>query len=187
MELQQLKSTLPDYAKDTKLNLGKVLSAEGAEDLTLQQIHAIALASGYATKHPALIQALQEEAQQTLGMATMNAAKAAASIMAMNNIYYRFVHLVNDAEISNMPAGLRMNVIANSGVDSTTFELMSLAVSAINGCGMCMESHTHHLVKAGVSKQSIQSTIRIAAVLNATAQTLTIEALGNGAQAQAAA
>jgi lipoyl-dependent peroxiredoxin subunit D len=186
MELTSLKSSMPDYAKDIKLNLGKVLSEEGSEGLSLVQLRAIALASSYATKQPTLIAALQQEAHTVLDASTINAAKAAASIMAMNNIYYRFVHLVHDAEISKMPAGLRMNVIANSGVDNITFELMSLAVSSINGCGMCMESHMHHLVKAGVSKQGIQSAIRIAAVIHATAQILTIEELSTKAHAQAA-
>jgi len=90
--------------------------------------------------------------------------------MAMNNVYYRFIHLAADDEIKKMPANLRMQVIANPGVPKVDFEIMSLAVSAINGCGMCMESHVHEVVKAGLSKQGAQSAIRIAAVLNAAAQ-----------------
>jgi alkyl hydroperoxide reductase subunit D len=89
--------------------------------------------------------------------------------MAMNNIYYRFAHLVSDKSYAGMPAKLRMNVIANSGIDKSDFELCCLAVSALNGCGMCMEAHTHELVKAGFSKQAIQSCVRIAAVMNAAA------------------
>ena len=101
-------------------------------------------------------------------------AKAAATIMAMNNVYYRFVHLVGDAEYGRLPANLRMQGLASHGIDKIDFELMSLAVSAINGCGMCMESHTKVLEKHGVSKVAIQSSIRIAAVVNATAQALVI-------------
>ena len=92
--------------------------------------------------------------------------------MAMNNIYYRFIHLAADDEIKKMPANLRMQIMANPGVPKLDFELFSLAVSAINGCGMCMESHLHEVVKGGLSKQGAQSAIRIAAVINATAQAL---------------
>jgi alkyl hydroperoxide reductase subunit D len=94
--------------------------------------------------------------------------------MAMNNIYYRFVHLVNDPAYASMPARLRMNIIANPGIDKINFELCCLAVSALNGCGMCMEAHTRALTKAGATQQAIQSCIRIAAVINAAATGLAI-------------
>jgi alkyl hydroperoxide reductase subunit D len=100
------------------------------------------------------------------------AAKAAASIMAMNNIYYRFVHLANDADYRAMPAKLRMNVIGRPGVEKVDFELWSLAVSAVNGCGMCIESHGRVLKEHGVSKEAIQQVVRIAAVVHAVAATL---------------
>lgn len=172
--LESLRDQLPDYAKDTKLNLGIVLSEDGAPELSEQQIYAIALASSYATNQATLIGTFEHEAASRLDVATLQAAKAAATIMAMNNIYYRFIHLVGDAELSKMPAKLRMNVIGSPGIAKVDFELMSLAVSAINGCGMCMEAHTHELGKAGISKTGIHSTIRIAAVIHAAAQTLTI-------------
>ena len=95
-------------------------------------------------------------------------------IMAMNNIYYRFIHLASDKSYTSMPAKLRMNVIANPGIDKSNFELNCLAVSAINGCGMCMDAHAHELNKAGISKLAIQSTVRIAAVVNAVAQAMEI-------------
>jgi alkyl hydroperoxide reductase subunit D len=169
MNIEELKSSLSDYAKDIKLNLGSVLTEEGAPDLTQAQIYSIALASAYATKNTALISAISADAS-TLGDEAKHAAKAAASIMAMNNVYYRFAHLVGDKEYSKMPAKLRMNVIGNSGVEKVDFELMSLAVSAINGCGMCMDAHVHEVTKAGISKQGVQSCIRIASVINAAAQ-----------------
>ena len=74
-----------------------------------------------------------------------------------------------------MPAGLRMNIIGKPGIDKVDFELMSLAVSAINGCGMCIDAHVHEVIKGGASKQGVQSTIRIAAILSAAAQALIIE------------
>lgn len=169
MSIEQLKSSLGDYAKDIKLNLGSVLTEEGAPELSQPQIHGIALASAYATREPAVIAAVLAEAS-ALSDALKHAAKAAAAVMAMNNVYYRFNHLVSDKEFSKMPAKLRMNVIGAPGIEKVDFELMSLAISAINGCGMCMDAHVHEVTKAGVSKLGVQSCIRIAAVINATAQ-----------------
>ena len=104
----------------------------------------------------------------------INAAKAASSIMAMNNIYYRFAHLVSDKEYLKMPAKLRMNIIGNPGIDKVDFELYSLAVSAINGCGLCIDSHVKQLVNSKVDRSTIANTIRISSVINAVAQTLFI-------------
>lgn len=171
--LESLRDALGDFAKDIRLNLGTVLTPEGAPELSQSQIHQIALASAYATKDADVIAAIEAEAA-ALPDAEKTAAKAAASIMAMNNIYYRFIHLAGDAELKAMPAKLRMNVIGSPGVAKVDFELMSLAVSAINGCGMCIEAHSHELQKQGASKLQIQSAVRIAAVIHAAAQAVRI-------------
>jgi lipoyl-dependent peroxiredoxin subunit D len=174
MSLEHLKSQLGDYAKDIRLNLGNVLTEEGAPDLSEEQIAGIALASAYATRNHTVINAIKAEFSGALSEARINAAKSAASVMAMNNVYYRFAHLVSDKDYSKMPAKLRMNVIGSPGIDKVDFELMSLAISAINGCGMCMDAHVHEVIKGGVSKTGVQSCIRIGAVINAAAQGLSI-------------
>ncbi len=138
MTIQALKSNLPDYAKDIRLNLSSVLSAGGAPGLSQEQILGIALASSYATKVPAVIEAMTAEVDDVLTQAHVNAAKASAVIMAMNNIYYRFAHLTSDKDLQSMPANLRMSIVANPGIDQVDFELYALAVSALNGCGKCM-------------------------------------------------
>lgn len=180
MSIQQLKNELGDYAKDIKLNLSTVLTEEGAPELNQQQIYSIALASAYATKNQKMINALLPDVSQILSESELNAAKSAAAIMAMNNIYYRFVHLTDDKEIAKLPAKLRMNVMSNPGISKIDFELMSLAISAINGCGMCMEAHTRTIIQAGVKKTSIQSCIRIASVIHAVAQVLVIDGINEG-------
>ncbi len=172
MTIAALKEQLDDSAKDIRLNLGSILTPEGAPDLSANQIFGIALASAYSTRQPELIEAIKAEAAGVLSDAEINAAKAAATVMAMNNVYYRFVHLVGDKEFSKMPARLRMNVIGSPGIAKVDFELYALAVSAINGCGMCMDAHVHEVTTGGISKQGVQSAIRIAAVVNATAQGL---------------
>ena len=172
--VEALRESLPDYAKDIKLNLGTVLTPEGAPELSQEQIYMIALSSAYATRQPTLIAIMEGETAGKLNEAQARAAKAAASIMAMNNVYYRFVHLSNDDELKKMPAKLRMNIIGAPGIEKLDFEMMCLAVSAINGCGMCIEAHNHELVKAGASKLALQSCVRVAAVINAAAQTISI-------------
>lgn len=175
MSISTIRSQLGEYAKDTKLNLGSILTEEGAPDLTQNQIFGIALASAYATHNAELVTAVKAEAEGTLSEEEIHAAKGAATIMGMNNIYYRFLHMVSDQEYAKMPAKLRMNIIGNPGIAKVDFELYALAVSAINGCGMCVDSHVHEVTKGGISRQGVQSCIRIAAVIHATAQALAIE------------
>lgn len=174
MTIETIKDKLPEYARDVKLNLSTILSEEGAPDLTQQQIAGIVLASAYAARNKALINAISAEVKDRLSEAEITAAKAAASIMAMNNIYYRFVHLVSDQEFAALPAKLRMNIIGKPGIEKVDFELYSLAVSIINGCGMCIEAHTREIIHAGLSKVAVQSTARIAAVINSVAMALDI-------------
>ncbi|MDF1654368.1 MAG: carboxymuconolactone decarboxylase family protein [Coxiellaceae bacterium] len=170
MTIQELRNNLPDYAKDIRLNLSSVLTAGGAPGLKQEQVLGVALASAYATKEVAVIEALTAEVDDVLTQAHVNAAKAAAVIMAMNNIYYRFAHLTSDTDLQKMPANLRMSVVANPGIEQEDFELYSLAVSALNGCGKCMDAHSATLIKSGVSREGVQSAVRIASVINAAAQ-----------------
>lgn len=177
MSIEQLKSALPDYAKDTKLNIGAVLSQPM---LTPKQIWGTALACALASRNATVIRAIGAEAAAHLDATETAAAKTAASLMAMNNIYYRFVHLSSTAEFATMRAGLRMNGIANHGTDPLTFELISLAVSAINGCGRCIESHEHEVYQKGATKEQVQAVVKIASVIHAVAATLEgAEALGD--------
>ncbi|MFF7676550.1 alkyl hydroperoxide reductase [Actinacidiphila glaucinigra] len=174
MALDELKSALPDYAKDLKLNLGSVI---GNSELPQQQLWGTVLATAIASRSAIVLRALEPEARENLSPEAYQAAKAAAAIMAMNNVYYRTRHLLSDPEYGNLRAGLRMNVIGNPGVDKTDFELWSLAVSAINGCGMCLDSHEQVLRTAGVERETVQEAFKIAAVVQAVAATLDAEAV----------
>jgi alkyl hydroperoxide reductase subunit D len=162
--IDSLRDSLPDFAKDIRLNVASVLKAEGNTGLSLNQVMGIALASAYATRHAGVITAVEGE----------SAAKAAATIMAMNNIYYRSTYMTEDAELGQMPAGLRMNVIGNPGIDKVTFELYALAVSAVNGCSACVKSHAGKVEQEGLPKAAVQHSFKIAAVLSAAAQALSI-------------
>ena len=172
MSLSELKAAIPDYAKDLRLNLDSVLSEGGAPGLSAKQIGLIALASAMASRYAPLTSALATEAARSASAEELSGARTAAAIMGMNNVYYRFTHLVGDPEYQSLRAGLRMNAMANPGCDKVDFELCSLAVSAINGCGMCMDSHEKTLRKHELSAQAIQSAVRIAAVVHAAAAAL---------------
>jgi len=172
MSLDSIRDSIPDYARDLKLNLGSVLSAPGAPGLTEKQIWGVAVAAAIGSRNPDLARQIETLAAAHLDDAYLNAARAAAAVMGMNNIYYRFLHLVEDPEYAQMPARLRMNVIGNPGIDKLDFELLSLAVSAVNGCGMCIVAHEKQLRKHEVSREAIQSAIRIAATVHAVAGVL---------------
>ena len=170
--LDAIRDSIPDYARDLKLNLGSVLTPAGAPGLNEQQVWSVALASAIASRNAAFTRAIEAAAATQLDAAYLQAARAAAAIMGMNNVYYRFLHLVEDAEYSTLPARLRMNVIGNPGIPRLDFELLSLAVSAINACGLCITSHEKKLRADGVSREMIQSAVRIAAVVHAVAGVL---------------
>lgn len=174
MSLEALKEALPDYAKDIKLNLS-TLAADPS--LTDEQRAGCFVASAIAARNKQVVEALMTEFGPQLSPEAYTAAKAAAAIMAMNNIYYRFTHLSSNQEYSKMPAKLRMNIIANPGVEKTTFELWSLAVSAINGCGMCIDSH-EKIVREHLTAEQVQAAVKIAAVVHAAATIMDAEVTG---------
>jgi len=170
MSIDELKSKIPDYAKDLKLNLSALFN--DPMGMTDQQLYGTALASALASRNSDVIAAIYGEAKEHLSEDALKAAKGAASIMAMNNVYYRFVHLLENDDFKKLPAKLRMNIMMNPGVDKEDFELWSTAVSAVNGCGMCIQGHVNELLKRNVSKEAVQHAARIGSVIQAIAATL---------------
>jgi alkyl hydroperoxide reductase subunit D len=173
MSLDALRDQLPDYAKDTRLNLGS-LASESL--LSEQQKWGAFLAAAHASGVAPVVKAIEAEVAGKLSAEATVAAKTAASLMAMNNVYYRAIHLIANEEYRTLRAGLRMNAMMNPGVDKTDFELWSLVVSAINGCGMCLDSHEEELRKRGMPNTHIQAGLRIAAVVHAASAVLRAEA-----------
>lgn len=185
MDVTTIKNLIPEHAKDLRLNIASVLSAEGAPGLNETQILATALASSIAARNATLKREIEALVVPRLESAQVQAARAAAAIMGMNNVYYRFTHLVGNDEYSKLPARLRMNVIGNPGIDKTDFELYSLAVSAINGCGACVAAHDRVVRKAGMTAEAVQSAVRIAAVIHGAA--VAIESVATADEARHAA
>ncbi|MDR3509622.1 MAG: carboxymuconolactone decarboxylase family protein [Caulobacteraceae bacterium] len=174
MSLDSLRDSLPAYAKDLGLNLATLA---GEPLLTDQQKWGAFVAAAHAVGEPVVVRAI-EAAATTAGLSdeARTAARAAAAIMGMNNVYYRSLHLMRNAEYRTLPIRLRMNVIANPGVEKTDFELWSLTVSAINGCGLCLDAHEAELRKRGMPPAAIQAGLRIASVVNAVSRVVAGEA-----------
>ena len=175
MSLDALRETLPAYAKDLSLNLSS-LAAETI--LSDQQKWGCFVAAAYAVgTGPVIKAAVASAAEAGLSAEALEAAKGAAAIMGMNNVYYRALHIMRAGEeYRTLPARLRMTLIGNPGVEKDDFELWSLAVSAVNGCGMCIDAHEGELKKHGFSNVQIQAAIRIAAVVNAVSRVVSAEA-----------
>ncbi|MCT4656602.1 MAG: carboxymuconolactone decarboxylase family protein [Cohaesibacter sp.] len=166
MSIDSLKAQMPDFAKDVKLNLSNISGEEGLSD---QQKYGLMVACAITTRNPVIKDAFLAEAADKLSPEALHAAKGAATMMGMNNIYYRFVHLSSNKDYGSMPAKLRMNLIGRPGVEKVDFELWSLAVSAMNGCGMCIDSHEGILRQNGLTTEQIQTAIRFAAIIQSAA------------------
>ena len=172
MSLKDFAASLPDYAKDIRLNVGSLLNETQLSD---QRKYGTLLACAHGSGYKPLVEAAEAECAPKLSPEAANAARAAAAVMAMNNVYYRSLHLLSNPEYRTLPARLRMNVLANPGVDKVDFELWSTAVSAINGCGMCLDAHEAELRKHGVAATQVQAALRIASVVNAVSRVLQAE------------
>lgn len=178
MDFEALKTLIPDTAKDIRLNLG---SLERSDTLTPGQLWGSVAAAALATRQPAVIRAAFGEAKKRLdpatGDATLAAVRTAGALMAMNNVFYRSRHLLHDEALNQVPARLRMQGMMTHGQPAVDFELWSVAVSAINGCGMCLESHCGKLMKEhAVRPETINDVLRISAVMFAAASVVDHEA-----------
>ncbi len=164
--LEVVRGELADAHKDTRLNLQSVL--EGGS-LTPEQRWGVAVACAYAARNERLKEAVVNEAKKALENAepVIEDARAAASLMAMNNVYYRFRHIIGKESYSTKRAGLRMNRLVQVLTNKVDFELVCLAVSAINGCEMCVRTHEKVVLEGGLSEDQVHDAVRIASVIHA--------------------
>ena len=170
--MKAIRDRIPDHAKDLRLNLDALARIES---LTPQQLWGAALATALAARNDELTRAVGDEARAQLTEPAFAAARTAAALMGMNNVYYRALHLVSNQEYAQLPARLRMQGLATHGIEKLDFELWCFAVSAVHGCGKCLDSHEHELRKAGATAQQLSDALRIASVLHAVAGVLDSE------------
>jgi alkyl hydroperoxide reductase subunit D len=168
--VEELRASLPEAARDIKLNLQSVLQAES---LTPAQRWGTAIASAVASRSPILRDALLADARAAaVSEAVIEDALAAAALMSMNNVYYRFRHMMGKTTYEERPARLRMQRMAKPASSKADFELFCLAVSAINGCEMCIRSHEQVVVGGGLTEDQVHDAVRIAATVHAAAVSL---------------
>jgi alkyl hydroperoxide reductase subunit D len=165
--IDRLRDTFPDVARDIKINLENVLTPG---TLNAAQVWGTAIASAFASRHPGVVAAILAEAQTAqVAPEVVEDARAAAVLMAMNNVYYRFRHMVDKEEYTQKAARLRMQRIAKVASSKADFELFCLAVSAINGCETCVRSHEANVVEQGLTTDHVVDAVRIASTVHAAA------------------
>jgi alkyl hydroperoxide reductase subunit D len=178
--VEALRATLPEVARDIKLNLQAVLQTSS---LSSEQRWGVAVACAAASRHPGLCDAITADAREAVGAAVVDDGLAAAALMSMNNIYYRFRHLIGKPSYADRPARLRMNRMLKPATSKLDFELFSLAVSAINGCETCMRAHEKVVLDGGLSEDQVHDAVRIGATIYACAVSLEIGELPGAAAA----
>ena len=155
-----LKESIPDYAKDTKLNVDAVIKRS---TLPVEEAEAVALAAAFATGNAKLWTWLSNQIEHKT---ETNAAIVAASLMAQNNVWYPYVEMADDASLKGLPAQLRMNAIAtHGGTTKARFESYSLAASIVGKCHFCVKAHYETLKKEGYTVEQLRDIGRIAAVM----------------------
>ena len=167
--LNRLRDALPEHARDIKLNLQSVL---GHGALSPQQRWGVAITAAATARNQPLLDAVLADARSEVDEPVVEDALAAAALMGMNNVYYRFRHLVGKEAYSQKPARLRMNRLVRPATNKTDFELFCLVASAINACEACIKSHEKVVVDGGLTEDAIHDAVRIGATLHAAAVAL---------------
>jgi lipoyl-dependent peroxiredoxin subunit D len=165
MTLDSLIDSLPSTAKDLKLNYSSLV--RNNTELSEQQLWGTVVATTIATRCTALTAAVLAAAPSHLSPQSFEAAKTIAAIMGMNNIWYRFHHLSSNPKYGEMPARLRMSGLRGHGVEEMDAELWALTVSAVNGCGKCVDSHEKVVREKGASEELVAAAIRVTSVIHA--------------------
>jgi alkyl hydroperoxide reductase subunit D len=166
-ETARLAEAFPDVAKDIRVNLQNVLQPG---TLNADQVWGTAIACAHASRNDALKQAIEADAKAAgIGDGVVADARAAAVLMAMNNVFYRFKHVIGKEDYEKRPARLRMQRLAQITSNKADFELFCLAVSAINNCQSCMAAHEAGVLKHGLTEDHVLDSIRIAATIHAAA------------------
>lgn len=161
-KINELRSQMTEPVKDIKLNLSSVLTQ--CQSLSSEETWAVALCSAYFIEDSVLAAAIESDAGEELSTEACEDAKAAAAIMAMNTVYYRFRHMVGKESYSEMPAGLRMNRMSRPATSTALFELCSMACAALEGCELCIQSHEAKLT-AELTENHVHEAVRIGAVI----------------------
>jgi alkyl hydroperoxide reductase subunit D len=177
-QLDELREGLPEAARDLKLNLAAVLTQP--TPLSEAQRWGVAVATAIAARNHRLRDAVIAEAASHVPRDVLEDAQAAATVMGMNNVYYRFRHVIEKEIYGQKPARLRMNRLAKPVASKLDFELFAMAVSAVNHCEACVRSHERVVIEGGLTDEQVHDAIRIAAVMSGVAVALELGSLPAG-------
>jgi alkyl hydroperoxide reductase subunit D len=167
--VDQVKEALPEYAKDTRLNLDAVIKRSSISE---EEANGCALAAAMATGNGKLVTFISSTFTEDQ-FVERDAALTASAIMAANNVWYPYVEMAHDEQLSGLPAQLRMNAIAShGGTTKERFESYSLAASIVGKCEFCVKAHYDGLKKMGYTVEQLRDIGRIAAVINSVAKVL---------------
>ena len=163
--VDQVKESIPDHSLDIKLNLDAVINRSGLDPV---DTHAVAYASALAAGNGGLAFEIEHNGPLFNDEKVREAAKTAAALMGMNNIYYPFVEMTDDPDLKGLQIGLSMNAYSNhGGVTKKQFEMYALAASIVGKCHFCVKIHYDVLKKEGMTLQELQMVGKIASVINA--------------------
>lgn len=173
MALDALRSALPGYAADLRRNLASVVD-DGR--LPQRQVWGALLACAVAVRSAPVLRAVAPEARERLAPEAYDGALAAAAAMAANNVFFRARHLLSDPGYGRLRTGLRTNVLGARGVPKADYELWCVAVSAVGGCGACLDEHERAVRRTGADRETVQEALKVAAVVQAAGTVLDAEA-----------
>ena len=163
--IERIKESIPDHSKDVKLTFDNVFKSTLLDEVDL---HACAYAAAITAANGELAYAIESGSVLSQNATVVNAAKTAASLMGMNNVYYPFVEMTGDSELKQLPPGIRMQAYMNhAGVTKKQFEMFALCASIVGKCHHCVKNHYDVLKKEGMTTQELQHVGKIAAVINA--------------------
>lgn len=174
--VESLLDRLPEAAKDLRLNMQNVLSSNSLERF---QLWGTALSAAYFVRHAALRDALlADAAAEDVAPEVIDDARAAAALMGMNTVYYRFRHLIRKETYTELRAGLRMNRMMSPKTSRTDFELFSLGCAILAGCEACIQAHEAHAIKGGVREEQVNDVARIVSTIAGVAVALELDQPG---------
>ena len=163
--VDRVKDSIPDHSKDVKLTFDTVFKSTLLDAVDLQ---ACALAAAITAGNGELANVIESGSILVDNPAELAAAKTAASLMGMNNIYYPFVEMTGDSDLKGLPPGIRMQAYLNhAGVSKKKFEMYALCASIVGKCHHCVKNHYDVLKKEGMTVQELQHVGKVAAVINA--------------------
>lgn len=158
------------YLRDFKLNLNSTLSSEF---LSGREIGLIGLSTAINNNNKPLADFYTAFSKENgASVEEVSEAVSCASLLSSNNVFYRFRHFTQKEKYSQIPARIRMQIMMKPVTGKEFFELLSLAISAVNGCEMCVNAHEDSLIKLGTTEERIFDAVRVASLVTASCKVI---------------